>query len=99
MPAYAASLEALENREISPISPKMTAPLISPIPGIVVMGESILQSTVLISVSTSDTCASIKRICSISSFNYKEKLSRQNFKPKEVPVYSVVKMQRREALL
>ena len=41
IPAYATSLEALLKRFISPISPRMVAPVTSPIPGIVVISELI----------------------------------------------------------
>ena len=44
MPAYAASFAAVENLAISPISPRITAAVTSAIPGIVLMGESILSS-------------------------------------------------------
>lgn len=41
MPANAASLSADLNLEISPISDKMTAPKVTPIPGIEVIGDAI----------------------------------------------------------
>lgn len=41
MPANAASLSADLNLEISPISDKMTAHKVAPIPGIEVIGEAI----------------------------------------------------------
>ena len=51
-PAYATSFDGLENLEISPISPRITAPVIGPIPGIEVIGELIFSINIDISSST-----------------------------------------------
>ena len=54
-----------------------------PMPGIVVIGEFSFSIMAAISASVSDTCCSIKRICSSRARIWKEKVSLQWVTPKE----------------
>ncbi len=74
-PAYATNFLELSNLEISPISLIIAAPVILPMPVIVVTGESSFYIMEAISISVFFIWLSIKEICAKSALSWNVKLS------------------------
>ena len=83
-PAYATSLGADSNLDISPISPMITPPKTFPIPGMVVITWLVCTRSSVISFSSSLRWFSMNLICSIICLIWKEKAFEANLIPKEL---------------